>query len=227
VYIGILFIAALSLTLALMLWRRSEVPVFPVEESYEPSGKMGDTGDVIIDKSRGVTRFVYEAKGRGPHMWEYTYVNNQLNPEPAQFAGVMYLSPPNNWGTDPQGGRDLRGGYRVLRWEARSEGGEAYAEFVIGGVNWVLDSANKERSAAPYPDSLGRRSLGTKQLTAEWQPFEFDLSRIPREELARVVGGFGWVISWGSNGVTINEARTGPVQSKVFIIEVRNVRFED
>lgn len=206
--------------------KAGNVRVFPVDGNYEPSGKMGDVNDVSIDKREDVTRFVYETKGRGPHKWDYTYVNHMLNPEPAQFAGVMYLYPPNNFGESPDGGIDLRGGFRVLRWEARSVAGEVETDFVIGGINWVLDDNKKARAIAPYPDSLKWRPLGTKRLGTEWQTFEYDLSQIPEEEFARVVGGFGWTISWGSNGVLMNEALTGPVQPKTFTIEIRKVRYE-
>jgi hypothetical protein len=41
-----------------------------------------------------------------------------------------------------------------------------------------------------------------------------------------VVGGFGWVIAWSSNGVKLNKQQTGAEQPKTLTIEVRNGRYE-
>ena len=198
---------------------------FDVDASYHTSGKMGDTRDITISELDILTRFTYQTEGQGPHQWDWTYINRELNPEPAQFAGVMYLDPPNNWGELEEGGYDLRG-FRQITWEARSVEGDVYTQFVIGGIVWQWDDINRDKVNSPYPDSMPRTSLGTKRLDNGWQSFSFDLSQLPEETLACMIGGFGWVISWGSNGVEINAARIGPIQAKTFIIELRNIRYE-
>lgn len=207
--------------------------IFFVYPKYHPSGYMGDIGDITVAELPEAVRFIYEAKGRGApeephkgsHEWEYKYINGELNLNPAKFAGVMYLNPPNNFGVDPNGGFDLRSIRRVIKWEARSVEREVNVEFVIGGVTWIWDDESRERQDAPYPDSMPRLSLGIKTLTEDWQSFEFDLSGKPEDDFKRVVGGFAWVISWGSNGVQLNEEGT-PEPSKTFTIEIRNIRYE-
>lgn len=199
---------------------------FVVYPEYDPSGYLGDIGDISVEKGSASVRFTYETNGRGPHEWEYKYIDNEFNLIPCQFAGVMYLNPPNNWGEDANGGFDLRDTRQVVKWEARSMTGVVNVEFVIGGINWKWDEKTKERIAAPYPDSLPRHSLGTKTLSEDWQSFEADISNIPEENFRSVVGGFAWVISWGSNQVQINDSMTGPEQSRTFTIEIRNIRYE-
>jgi hypothetical protein len=198
---------------------------FSVYPDYEPSGYMGDTGD-IVDVSKGLesVRFKYEVKGMGPHHWDLKYINGKLNENPAKFAGILYLSPPNNFGQEAA--FDLRADSRAIEWEARSLIGEVDVEFVIGGVNWVWDDEKKIKIKPPCPCSLRRKPLGTRTLTKEWQPFEVDLSNMPKEEFMNVIGGFAWVITWGSNDIQVNETGTGPEQSKTFEIEIRNIRYK-
>ena len=74
---------------------------------------------------------------------------------------------------------------------------------------------------------MPRESLGgTIKLTEKWQEFNHDLSNCEENYFKNVVGGFGWVIDWGSNRVYLNETRTGPKEPKTLIIEIRNIRFE-
>lgn len=201
-----------------------DVPTFSVDENYVPSGKMGDIGDVKIIKQKGFVRFVYETKGQGPHEWGFKYVNGSENPQPAQFGGVMYLDPRDNWGTDPEGGYDLRKCHRVIKWDARSADGEVDVEFVIGGDKWEWDLRTHEKAKLPYPNTINR-SLGTEHLTTEWQQFKTDLSKIADDRFKRVVGGFGWVIAWDSNGVRLNRDRTGAEQPRTFTIEIRDIQY--
>lgn len=203
---------------------------FSIFPDYDPSGYMGDIGDLTVAKEPEVIRFTYEADGRGPHEFDFKFIQidgdptSQLNPRPAQFAGVMYLNPPSNFGTRPNGGLDLRNFSRSITWEARSLTGEVNVEFVIGGVTWIWEDGVKVD--APYPGSMRRTSLGIYTLTSDWgQPFEYDLSDKPEEEFECVVGGFAWVISWGSNGVKLNDEGTGAEEPKTFIIEIRNIEY--
>lgn len=202
---------------------------FPVMANYHPSGLMGDIGDLRpTARMEDADQFTYEPLGRSPHEWDYKYVNGMLNEKPAQFAGVMYLHPRGNFGTDPEGGLDLRDVADVLRWEARSVNGEVYVEFVIGGITWIWDEAVKEKKAAPHPGSLPHTSLGTKKLTSAWQACTVDLHERGRvaDDFRRTVGGFGWVITWAANGMELAEDGLSPKEKKVFTIEIRNIRYE-
>ena len=199
---------------------------FSVYPNYDPSGSMGDIGDVTVQRMPEGVRFIYKIMGRGPHEWDWKYVNGKLNSKFAKFAGVMYLNPPNNWGMDPAGGFDLRRINNAIKWEARSFTEPVNVEFIIGGVLWKWDDQKKDRVAVPYSDSMPRFSLGTKTLTASWQPFETNLSHMPEDNFRCVVGGFAWIINWESNQVQLNNAETGPEPTKIFEIEIRNIHYE-
>lgn len=200
---------------------------FAVYPNYDPSGYVGDTGDIksVAKEPGGLVRFTYIAKGQRPHEWEYKYIDGVLNLTPCQFAGVLYLDSPNNFGTDPHGGYDLRGRH-IIKWQARSLNGPAYVEFVAGGVVWMWDEKTHTRVPVPYPDSMPRTSLGIQELTETWQTFQFDLSALSQDELRDVVAGFGWVITWDSNGVELNDAGTEAQQPKTFIIEIQGIAYE-
>jgi len=198
---------------------------FSVYPNYDPSGYMGDTGDIVnVNKDPEGVRFTYEARGRGTHEWQWKYINGVLNPNPARFAGVMYLCPPNNWGQEP--GFNLRAFRRAIAWEARSLSDEVNVEFVIGGINWVWDEEKEVKVSPPCPDSLRRKSLGIYTLTEQWQSFEVELPDIPKEEFVNVIGGFAWLITWGSNEIQPNETGTGPKEPRTFVIEICNIRYE-
>jgi hypothetical protein len=185
---------------------------------------MGDIGDLSVVKRSDYTRFTYTAIGRSPHEWEYKYVGGVLNPDPAQFAGVMYLSPPNNWGD--VAGSDLRAFGHSISWEARSLRGPVSIEFVIGGVAWKWDYRSKTRVSVTCPDTLRRRGLGVYSLGTRWRHFSVDISDIPTDQFYNVEGAFAWIISWPNNGVTLNRRRTHAVVPKTFVVDVRNIRYQ-
>jgi hypothetical protein len=202
---------------------------FPVMPNYHPSGLMGDIGDLRPPaRMEEGDRFTYEPLGRPPHEYDYKYVNGTLNEKPAQFAGVMYLHPRGNWGTDPTGGYDLRRVADVIRWEARSVEGDVYVEFLIGGITWMWDEPARRQVSAPYPDSLPATSLGTKKLTPAWTVFEVDLHERGRvkDDFKRVVGGFGWVITWAANGLDMPDSDLSSNKTRIFTIEICNIRYE-
>jgi hypothetical protein len=199
------------------------VKTFSVDDYFEPTGKMGDIGDVRVEKQEGFVRFVYEAAGRGPHMWGYRYVEGKENPLPAQFGGVMYLNPSENWGTDPDGGYDLRSCHSAIKWEAHSVDGDVSVDFVMGGRK--RDLTTKEAKPFPYPNTIDQ-SLRTETLKSEWKSFEYDLSKLQNERFKRVVGGFGWTINWSSNGIRPNKQQTGPETPRTFTIEIRNIQYD-
>ena len=203
---------------------------FSVIDRYDPSGYMGDIDDISVSKQGNMVKFTYSAHGGGKHEWDYKYVNCSLNSDPARFAGIMFLDPPNNFG-NVAGGYDLRG-FKTVKWDARSLNGDAYVEFLIGGVTWqwVLDSATNcwRQGPANFSDSMPRTSFGSKLLTDSSQSFEFSLSDLPEEDLRDVLGGFGWIVSWMPNGIVLNDMATppAPLQSKTIVIEVSNIRYE-
>lgn len=189
---------------------------FPVIPNYSPSGLMGDTGDIPnfwMDSQ--VAHFEYETNGAGPHEWDYKYIDGVPNENPAKFGAIMFLDPPNNWGTDTDGGYDLRNVRNAIRWEARSIGGEVNVEFLIGGVRWAWNNETKAKESVPYPDSMPHRSLGVYTVTEEWQPFSYSLAAEKESFFSCVLGGFGIKIDWGSRGM-----------NQKYIIEVRNVYYE-
>jgi hypothetical protein len=202
-----------------------DVQVFSVIEHYDPSGLMGDIDDIFVSKKDDLISCVYKTQGGTRHEWDWKYVDKKDNPEFARFGGVMLLDPPNNWGIIKDGGYDLQG-VETISWEARSIQGDVYVEFLIGGVNWQWNNDTKTRESVPYPDSLPRTSLGVYLLTSEFQSFQYDLSNIPNSYFQKVVGGFGWVISWAPNGVQINDTHTAPIQPKTIEIEVRQIQYK-
>jgi hypothetical protein len=192
---------------------------FAVYPDYGPVGYMGDTGDIVnVAPEPDLVRFTYEAQGRGPQEWEYKYTSDgTLNPNSAKFAGVMYLC--CGWGESP--GYDLRPFRRAIAWEARSVSGDVTIEFVIGGADWIWDHETGRKIAPPCPDTLKRKPLGIFTVTEQWQSFEVDLTGRPEEEFVNVIGGFAWVITWGSNDVQPGGT------PKTFVIEIRNVRYHE
>jgi len=198
----------------------SSASSFSVDSKYAATGKMGDVDDVEFSAGdEGGTRFVYIPTGNGQHEWTYKYKDNKLNPEPAKFVGVYYLNPPDDFGMSPKCGWDLRG-FHQITWEARSVGDNLKVEFIVGGVDWMWhqEEAAWQKVTPPYPDSMPRVSLGTKSVTNGWQTFTARIDQ-PSDSFKRVVGGFAWTMTWGSNHVA-------PGDGRKLTLEVRNVRYE-
>ncbi len=227
VFLTVFFLTVL-VSVVIKIWINGPLS-FSVMDGYHPSGKMGDVGDITILRVPGEDQFTYETMGRGPHESDWKYVNGELNDQAAQFGGVMYLHPPNNFGIDPNGGRDLRATRDFITWKARSGDQEVYVEFVSGGINWNWDEKQHIRKTAPYPDSMPRTSLGTKKLTTDWQSFEARLKErgLDKEEyFEKVIGGFGWVISWSPNSIRLNNEGRTPDVVKKLQIEICDIRYE-
>jgi hypothetical protein len=234
----VVVVVALGALLVMKFCRRSETgrvgqqpgstELFLVGDHYDPtSGLMGDTGDITVERGVDAVTFVYETLGRSPHEWDWKYVDGELNPAPARFAGVMYLNPPNNWGSCETGGFDLREVRGKIVWEARSVQGEVNVEFVIGGIEWNWNNEEGTKEDVPYRDSMPRKSLGVQKLTEQWQEYRYDLSKLPDRYLQCVVAGFGWIASWGSNNVYLNDEGTGPEQPRTLVFQIRNIVYED
>lgn len=210
------------------------VKSFMVDQSYRPTQYMGDISDIETVGAGSTTNsviFKYTTNGEGPHEFEWKYVDGKLNANPAQFAGIMFIDSVGAGGTDTNNGYDLRG-YKFIKWEARSIQSNVKVKFVIGGVTWVWDHETGEKIPAPCPDSLKSavniQGAGVT-LNKSWQEFQFDLTSLNPESLQHVVGAFGWVITWGDNGVNLITSADNiviPENPKTFEIEIRNIRYE-
>ena len=99
------------------------------------------------------------------------------------WAGIYWLYPIGNWGTDSSGGHDLTGASRLV-FEARGANGGEKSIFKTGGVSGT------------YGDSFGPVSSGTQTLTSDWTPYSIDLQG---KDLSNIVGGFCWVSSSSNN----------------------------
>lgn len=150
---------------------------------FSPSGYMGDTGDIRIDRAwtenphSGATsiQITYTAEGK-----ESTRCGGYR--PPCKWAGVYWQEPPNNWGTNAvwQGqGYDLSGYRRVAFW-ARADA-PVRVEFKVGGI------------IGAYGDSLAYPRGILAALNGEWQEFEIDLEGA---DLSHIIGGFAWVATW-------------------------------
>jgi len=52
------------------------------------------------------------------------------------------------------------------------------------------------------------------------------LSLDKKEYFEKVIGGFGWVIDWSSNGIRLNDKGRTPDVVKKFQIEICDIRYE-
>ncbi|HEY6332654.1 MAG TPA: hypothetical protein VI756_25245 [Blastocatellia bacterium] len=193
---------------------------FSVDNNADPVGEMGDIDDVAINRQPALVRFDYTTSGRGPHEWDYKYIDGNLNPHSARFAGVMYMDPDSKFGTGC-GGYDLTG-MHVVRWKARSLGHDAIVEFGAGGVKWMWQPGGVKVDP-PYPDSLPSMSFGVKRLTGKWKEFEFRLPNYPEAYFSRVINVFNWTLSWKANHVKIDKNGNGPSNPRTFKIELKDI----
>ena len=99
------------------------------------------------------------------------------NKSGTRWAGIYWQNPPNNWGTVPNAGFDLRGATKLTFWAKGERGGEIINEFKMGGI-----------SSGDYIDS-DSASIGPIQLTQDWKKYEIDLRG---KDLSYVIGGFCW-----------------------------------
>jgi hypothetical protein len=147
---------------------------------FYPDGWMGDIRDITFDpdfvynSSSGETciRINYSARGTAGKKW----------------AGIYWLYPNNNFGTNAQG-RDLTGATE-LRFRAMGSRGGERAEFKVGGV--IGDFKDSFQPARPIAVTL----------TPEWAEYVIDLTG---KDLSNVFGGFCWVTNTDQNpnGCTI------------------------
>lgn len=141
---------------------------------YAPSGRMGDLGDLGLDDG-------WPAQ---PHSGATSIRNSYAGkPDSAQgWAGIYWQYPRGDWGTDPRGGRDLRGCTSVTFYARGDRGGERIT-FQSGGIS------------GRYGDTMPKRGF-TAVLGTSWQAYTIDLSGA---DLSRVVGVFGWIATRADN----------------------------
>ena len=146
------------------------------ENHFNPSGYMGDCGDIIITETstenpaKGSTciKVTYSAKGKGPNKCDY--------PAPCKWAGVYWLNPPNNWGSMPKNGYDL-GAFNTLKFYAKAET-SCEIEFKVGGVSWIYGDSQRE------PKGIKVR------LSNKWEEYSIPLKG---GSFIYVIGGFCFV----------------------------------
>ena len=141
---------------------------------FAPSGWMGDWGDIKINDAS------VDNPADGRTAFKVTYVAKGA--QGANWAGMFWQHPPNNWGEKP-GGYDLTGMKRLTFWARGEKGDETIAEFKVGGIT------------GEFGDS-GSESIGPVTLTREWKKYTIDLANA---DMKHIVGGFCWSASRDAN----------------------------
>lgn len=134
---------------------------------FVPSGWMGNTGSIQADD--GCTNNPHS----GATCLRFAYA------APAQWGGVVWQDPLNDWGDVP-GGWNLTGAKKLSFWARGDKGGEIVS-FKFG----ILGPDKK------YSDSATGESTDLK-LTTEWKVYTIDLTG---KDLTRVKTGFVWTLS--------------------------------
>jgi hypothetical protein len=116
--------------------------------------------------------------------------------ENQNWAGIYWLNPANNWGTQ-RGGYNLDGAIKLVFWARGDKGGERIEQFKIGGI------------MGEFPDT-DMAMIGPVILTNEWREYSIDLRG---KDLAYISGGFSW-----ATNADVNE------EDCVFYLD--NIRFE-
>ena len=150
------------------------------DNHYAPSGWMGDWGDLKLNQAQ----FDNPRSGTTCIQVDYTIKRSQG----ANWAGIYWQNPPNNWGSKP-GGFDLTGASKLVFWARGEKGGEIIHEFRTGGIT------------GEYSDS-DVAGFGPVRLTKEWKKYEIDLTD---KDLTSISGGFMWSANVENNpeGFTI------------------------
>lgn len=147
---------------------------------YIPSGWMGDYGDLKLDDRNTED----PADGKTSIKWVYSGKGAQG----ANWAGVFWQIPANNWGEKP-GGFDLTGYKRLTFWARGAKGGEKIAEFKVGGIQGSMGDSDEAM-------------IGPIELTTKWKKYTIELAD---KNLTHIIGGFCWSASHDDNqdGFTI------------------------
>jgi hypothetical protein len=137
------------------------------DNHYAPSGWMGDYGDIKLDVAH------FDNPHGGSTSMKITY--NAQKTQGANWAGMYWQNPPNNWGSRP-GGYDITGASKLVFWARGEKGGERIEEFRVGGIS------------GEYADS-DVAGFGPVTLSGEWTKYEIDLTD---KDLTSISGGFMW-----------------------------------
>jgi hypothetical protein len=150
------------------------------DNHYAPSGWMGDYGDISLSNEH------MENPHSGATCIKIGY--SAKKSQGANWAGIYWQSPPNNWGAK-DGGFDLNGASRLVFWARGDKGGEKIEEFRSGGI------------PGEYADS-DVAGIGPIELGAEWTEYAIDLTG---KDMSSIIGGFMWSANVESNpdGFTI------------------------
>jgi hypothetical protein len=141
---------------------------------FVPTGWMGNIKAIKLDEKCAVQPH----SGKTCIRIDYTAT--------AEWGGVVWQSPPNDWGDKP-GGWNLTGAKRLTFW-ARGERGGEVVSFQLG-----LLGADKK-----FHDSASG-SLPNVKLTNEWKQYEISLAG---KDLSRIKTGFAWTVAGQSAPVT-------------------------
>lgn len=142
--------------------------------SFAPSGWMGDYGDIKINDAST------DNCADGKTCFKTTYTGKGT--QGANWAGIFWQHPPNNWGT-VKGGYDLSKFKKLTFWARGEKGGEKIAEFKVGGIT------------GEFGDS-GAANIGPITLTKDWKKYTIDLKDV---DLQSISGGFCWSASRDDN----------------------------
>jgi hypothetical protein len=156
---------------------------FEIGTVYTASGYMGD--GTVKDKyvqMRPVSGEALPPGARGSVPYEITYQPGGGS----GWAGILWQSPPNNWGDKP--GQAVRGASKITFW-ARGERGNEIVKFEAGNN---FDGKCRDSFAA------GTDNIA---LTRVWRQYEIDLRG---KDLSSVLDAFGWVatVAANPNGLT-------------------------
>ncbi len=140
-----------------------------LDNHFAPSGWMPATAarDLKVELNSKDTPL------SGDSCMKFEYKNNSGT----RWAGIYWQNPPNNWGTIPNAGFDLRGATKLTFWARGEKGGEVVNEFKVGGI-----------ASGEFIDS-DSASVGPLQLSKDWKKYEIDLRG---KDLSFIIGGFAW-----------------------------------
>jgi exo-beta-1,3-glucanase (GH17 family) len=168
-------------------------PIVPVysdaaapNNHYAPSLR---TGDGENERLMSLT----ECWSENPHSGQ-TSIKISYNASQRGWAGTYWVHPAENIGDLP-GGFDLTDANRLTFW-ARSDTPNARVKFLLGGVGYDTDfsgTADCTKKLYDYADSLCPPIVQEEILSTAWQKYTIDLHQLPKRDLSRVIGGFGWI----------------------------------
>lgn len=143
-----------------------------VEDYFEPSGWIGDIGDLALNLNYS------QDPHSPPNCIEIIYSAERSSN--SGWAGIYWIYPTHNWGGKP-GWVDIFTGASRLTFWARGESGSERATFKMGGIaGEYSDTVRPALTLHPDPVSLSRN----------WTRYEIDLRG---RDLSHIIGGFCWV----------------------------------